>query len=109
MQQAETIENLADHFNISEALPTDAMSITYNKLMQHQKDDSHLKELLRYSDPIVKPMKFHGGGNVFQLYTNKGKIYIPKSLQHQTIKWYHDMLCPPGQKRMEETIGQHFW
>ena len=25
------------------------------------------------------------------------------------MDWYHEILCHPGQKRMEETIGQHFW
>ena len=37
------------------------------------------------------------------------KICVPKTLQRRTIEWYHEMLCHPGQKRMEETIGQHFW
>ena len=32
-----------------------------------------------------------------------------KHCKKKTIDWYHQMLCHPGQKRMEETLGQHFW
>ena len=33
----------------------------------------------------------------------KGKIYLPKSLRHQILDWYHWYLCHPGETRIEQT------
>ena len=42
------------------------------------------------------------------LSVKNGKIMIPKQLQKSLVEWYHNILCHPGETRMELTIGQYF-
>ena len=37
------------------------------------------------------------------------KIIIPSSLKQHVVEWYHTYLLHPGEKRTEETIGQHLY
>ena len=41
------------------------------------------------------------------LWMYRNKFYVPAALQHQVLKWYHEMLCHPGINRMTCTIAQH--
>ena len=34
----------------------------------------------------------------------KGKLVIPKMLQHKIVAWYHHYLQHPGHTRLEETL-----
>ena len=34
----------------------------------------------------------------------KGKIYLPRSLRHRILDWYHWYLCHPGETRIEQTL-----
>jgi hypothetical protein len=36
-------------------------------------------------------------------------IYIPKSLRHRVLLWYHEYLVHPGQTRTEKTIRNIPW
>ena len=93
----------------------DSNPITYKDLKLHQQADQVLQKMLSYPASILETKNFHGGGKTYKLIVTKKrsnikqKICVPKTLQKRTIVWYHEMLCHPGQKRMEETIGQHFW
>ena len=104
-----SIEEISDHFHFNIEEDDTANPVTYKDIKRLQRADELLKKMLEYPEPILKTKNFHGGGITYRLYVKQEKIYIPKKLQRRTIKWYHDMLCHPGQKRMEETIGQHFW
>jgi len=44
----------------------------------------------------------------YDLITYKGRISIPRILKNKLIGWYHEYLVHPGDRRMEETIKQHF-
>ena len=109
MAEVLTIEEMSDHFCYNNEPNTEIIPITYREIKNNQQSEEHLTKMLEYPDPIVKPKYFHGGGTSYKLYVKNNKIYVPRALQYRTIKWYHDMLCHPGQKRMEETIGQHLW
>ena len=37
---------------------------------------------------------------------HKKRIYVPKSLRHEVLTWYHHFLCHPGATRLELTIAQ---
>ena len=34
-----------------------------------------------------------------------GKIYVPRTLRHDVLTWYHHYLCHPGATRLEKTIA----
>jgi len=40
---------------------------------------------------------------------NNELIVVPLALQKRAVKWYHEILCHPGQTRTEMTIGQHYY
>jgi Integrase zinc binding domain len=51
---------------------------------------------------------FRGGGTDRKLITRNECIVIPTSLQKRIVRWYHHILCHPGESRTEATIAQHF-
>ena len=112
-----TVEEMSDLFcyKTEKQAIQSSNPITYKDLKLHQQVDQVLQKMLSYPDSILETKNFHGGGKTYQLIvmrkeTNgKQKICVPKILQKKTINWYHKMLCHPGQKRVEETIGQYFW
>jgi hypothetical protein len=36
------------------------------------------------------------------------KIMLPKSMVVDTIKWFHQVMGHPGEKRLQETLNQHY-
>ena len=38
------------------------------------------------------------------VFCHKGKLVVPRSLQHRAVSWYHHYLQHPGNTRLEETI-----
>ena len=52
---------------------------------------------------------FHGGNTVHQLLCKHGtnRIIVPVHLQKRVVQWYNELLCHPGETRMELTISQH--
>ena len=39
------------------------------------------------------------------IYMVDRRIYVPKSLRHEVLTWYHHYLCHPGATRLEKTIA----
>ena len=113
IQEHLSIEEMSDRFcyQIDDHQP---IPVTYKELKHHQQVDEVLRKILSYPNSMLETKNFHGGGKSYKLVVKKSKngeipkICVPKTLQKRMIDWYHEMLCHPGQKRMEETIGQHF-
>ena len=38
------------------------------------------------------------------VFCHKGKLVVPRSLQHRAVSWYHHYLQHPGNTRLEETL-----
>ena len=76
--------------------------LSAHRIAQEQANDKQLALLLKNN-----PKYFTKAVEKVNLVYFKGKIYIPASLRPEIIQWYHDMLCHPGQTRMEMTIRQH--
>jgi hypothetical protein len=38
----------------------------------------------------------------------KWKIALPKSMVINTVKWFHQVMKPPGEKRLREMLNQHY-
>ena len=64
--------------------------VTYNQILDNQKTDPQLKKLLQLSNCCLTQNIFHRGRKPYQLWTFKGKIYIPLKLQHKVVNWYHN-------------------
>ncbi len=77
------------------------ISIPLIKSFQQQNPD--LIQKIESNDPSYTISPFRGGAVICH---NK-KIVIPLQLKSHVVKWYHEMLCHPGEKRLEETIRQH--
>ena len=112
-----SIEQMSDLFCYKKEKETvqSTNPINYKDLKLHQQADEVLQKMLSYPDSILETKNFHGGGKTYKLIVTKNrnkrkmnsgicqqKICVPKTLQRRTIEWYHEMLCHPGQKRMEE-------
>ena len=65
-----------------------------------------------YSVSLVRTPRFDyypfvGAEQTTKLICQNENIVIPKILQSKVVNWYHDMLCHPGETRMEESIRHH--
>ena len=72
-------------------------------IVQEQQKDTQLLQLLN-----TNPAYFHKCIERAKLIHYQGKIYAPTSLRMRMLTWYHEMLCHPGQKRLEMTVCQYF-
>ena len=64
--------------------------LTAREIAEQQQQDNNLKtqaEKEGYSTQLVKNIK---------VLCNKGKVVIPKSLQHHAVTWFHHYLQHPG-------------
>ena len=72
--------------------------LTTREIAEAQQQDKNLTkqaEKVGYSTQLVKNIK---------VLCYKGKMVIPKSLQHRAVVWFHHYLQHPGTKRLEETL-----
>ena len=77
-------------------IPNEKCPIKFQEIQDHQNSN---KSSIHDS---VKT--FHG----INLKLHNNKIYIPDSLKHQLITFYHEFLLHPGINRMIATISQHY-
>ena len=81
--------------------------VNYRVIAREQQKNKKFGQLL--SKDSYTTRTFHGGGKSRTLICFGEKIAIPPTLQKPFLDWYHEMLCHPGQLRMENTIRQHFY
>ena len=76
--------------------------------MRNQQKD---KELIKIAQNIkyFPIQKFHGADKKYSLIRNNRNFVIPKQLEKQVVKWYHNALCHPRETRTELSISQHFY
>ena len=74
-------------------------------VFQAQSQDKSLMKLCKKQpkDYVYKFIMDH------KLVTYKNKIVVPKSLQLQTLQWYHHYLQHPGETRMYKTLQQSLY
>jgi hypothetical protein len=41
-------------------------------------------------------------------YQPKWKIVLPKSMVVDTVKWFHQVMGHPDEKRLQDTLNQHY-
>jgi hypothetical protein len=95
-------EPLDEVFTIS--LEKDEFPVTWELISQAQEEDQELTTKIR-NNPDHYSIKKRDDKDIVYF---KGKIYIPTSLRAHILTWYHEMLCHPGQTRMEGTLRAHF-
>jgi len=65
--------------------------------------------LLKYNENYLLRKFLHSNKTYSLVVYNNELIVVPLALQKQAVKWYHKILCHPGQTRTEMTIGQHYY
>ncbi|MFM7543288.1 MAG: RNase H-like domain-containing protein [Ignavibacteria bacterium] len=101
-----TRRNLAEAFALTKEDFSNTCPLTIKTLMREQQKD---KKLLKRAEgsSVITLRSYHGGGKVRQLLVENDKIIVPTSLQKPIVEWYHNLLCHPGETRMENTVSQH--
>jgi hypothetical protein len=77
--------------------------ISINLIKSFQQQDLYLIRKEKSNDPTYTISPFCGGA----LICHNNKIVIPLQLRTHIVKWYHKMLCRPGERCTEEIIRQH--
>ena len=102
------IESMAEEYGQDLTdLSNDSYPLNYKTIMIHQQKDKELLELTK-SQPHYHLKSFLGGRKKIMVICKNNKIVMPKTLQKQCLRWYHETLCHPGINRTEETINQHY-
>jgi Integrase zinc binding domain len=84
--------------------------LSYAEIQHRQEQDKYIKKRLQESNLPYKKEDFPISDTTFKLVTNKdGKIVLPKALQTRAVKYYHVILCHPGETRTELTMAQHYY
>lgn len=103
-------EVLAHEEDTSSGFPLHYTRIRKEQEKELQKDNK-LKEEIEKDEKSGKARVY--GTKMYdneRLITYRNRIYVPKSLQHETINWYHWMLRHPGKMKLEKTLQMHcFW
>ena len=82
--------------------------LSYKQLQCEQERYPALQQKIKDSDPKYKVEEFLHSDRKFRLITRNGKIVVPPSLRSVATEWHHQLLCHPGETRMELTMGQHY-
>jgi RNase H-like domain found in reverse transcriptase/Reverse transcriptase (RNA-dependent DNA polymerase)/Integrase zinc binding domain len=98
---------LAEAFRTEDDITEDDFPLHFKLIQREQQNDKALLTKVRQSNNY-SITNFRGGGTERQLITRNGKIIIPRVLQKRIVRWYHYILCHPGESRTEATIAQHF-
>ena len=89
-------------------LPDDIFPLSFKLIEQQQRLDQDLLLKVQKDDNYSLQV-FPGGDKTRELIVKDGKIVLPATLQARCVRWYHEMLCHPGETRTEQTIRQHFY
>ena len=81
---------------------------SFKTIMTFQQQDNSLIVIAKEKPEDYSMKQFHGAGKIYSLICRQGKIVIPKQIQKKLLECYHNVLCHPGETRIELTIGQHF-
>ena len=103
-----TLEAHLHEFFGADELPEHSFPLTYKEIARSQNDDPALLQKVR-TDSSYSIKIYRGGGKNRELIVRDDKIVLPLSLQKRCVRWYHEMLCHPGETRTEQTIRQHFY
>ena len=102
-------------FNISELygyddedMPDSAYPIFYHNIAKAQKTDAKLQQkLVSHKDYTLE--NICGGDQNHRLIFRNSKICLPAALQKETVDWYHEMICHPGENLTEHNLRQKFY
>ena len=105
-----TTETLAERYDTGRLSSLDAemMPLTYEIFEKYQTKDTQIQNELN-TGKLTKRIFRGADGDIMLATTDKGKIYVPRSLRKQVLEWYHTYLMHPGASRTEETIKQHLY
>ena len=97
LQEIYAIDNLDREANTD--FPLDMTMIR-----EKQDQDQKLQQLIQRKDKSVSLTNLGGA----EVYTIKGKVWVPTQLQARIIDWYHSNLRHPGLTRTLNSLSQTF-
>jgi hypothetical protein len=86
----------------------------YAHICELQQQDKQLLALqLKYPDNYVN-LQLHDNIDDIICYKkdptqSNWKIALPESMVVDTVKWFHQVMGHPGEKRLQETLNQHYY
>lgn len=98
---------LAEAFAFDESI-SDEFPLQFKHIQLEQQKDQALMTKVRQQPSKYAVTNFRGGGTDRKLITRNERIVVPVPLQKRIVRWYHHILCHPGEARTEATIAQHF-
>ena len=108
MSDNQDILSISEIYGYDESdLPDSAYPIRYHDISKSQKTDAKLNQKL-FSHKDYTLDTFRGVNQNHCLICRNNKNMITCCTTEETVYWYHDMLCHPGETRTEHTLHQHF-
>ena len=101
-------EDVAEMFAADDMIWSKEFPLSYANIADRQSRDVAIRKFIRTNAKGYAKTVFPSGDKKFTLVTKNGKIVLPKALQKEGVKWYHNALMHPGETRTELTMGQHF-
>jgi len=83
--------------------------LSYAIVKHYQDADTNVQRLLKDNENYSLRTFLHSNKTYSLVVYNNKLIVVPLPLQKRAVKWYHEILCHPGQTRTEMTIGQHYY
>ena len=106
MSDNQEILNISELYGYDDKdLPDSAYPIFYHDIAKAQETATKLQQKL-VSHKYYTLHNFSGGDKDHRLIFRNNKICLPAALQKTTVDWYHEMLCHPGETRIEHTLRQ---
>jgi hypothetical protein len=93
------------------AIPENPYPLDFNLIAEHQATDEILQQLIE-QDPTHYERQMIYDVNLICYKPDDSenwKIYIPKTLEENSVKWFHHVLNHPGILRQLKTMSTHFY
>ncbi len=102
------------YLNLPDTPHLDENPLYYTHICELQQQDEQLLALqVKYPDYYVNLQLDDNVGDIIcykKDHTQPNwKITLPESMVVDTVKWFHQVLGHPGEKRLQETLNQHYY
>jgi hypothetical protein len=101
------------YLNLPDTPHPDENPLNYAHICELQQDKQLLALQVKYPDNYVN-LQLNDNVNDIICYKKdptqpNRKIPLPESMVVDTVKWFHQVIGHPGEKRLQETLNQHYY
>jgi hypothetical protein len=103
----------ASYLNLSETPHPDQNLLNYTHICELQQQDKQLLALqVKYPDNYINLQLDDDIDDIICYKKDptqpNWKVVLPKSIEVDTVKWFHTVMGHPGEKKLRETLNQHY-